>query len=37
MEYATVSGYNTYRIEWVVSFLFKPLPYFLKADKPVKW
>lgn len=36
-KYATALGYNTHRIVWVVSLLFKPLPYFLKADKPVKW
>lgn len=34
-KYATALGYNTYRI--VYSLLFKPLPYFLKVDKPVKW
>jgi hypothetical protein len=34
-KYATALGYNTYRI--VYSLLFKPLPYFLKVDKPVQW
>jgi len=35
-NYVTALGYNTYRIVWIVSLLFKPLPYFLKVDKPVK-